>query len=52
MVEVVKLKPENLVPNSLVKLPVMFWFYYFEITVTSCQLDLEFKNALVRSVEC
>ena len=28
------------------KLPVQFWFQYFEITVMSCQLDCEFKSAL------
>ena len=26
--------------------PISFWFQYFEITMTSRQLDCEFKNAL------
>ena len=25
------------------ELPISFWFQYFEITVTSCQLDFVFK---------
>ena len=29
------------------ELPTPFWFQYFEITVTSRQLDSEFKSALV-----
>ena len=31
------------------KLPILFWFQYFEIIVTSHQLDYEFKSALVNS---
>ena len=31
------------------KLPTLFWFRYFEITVTSRQLDSEFKNVLVNN---
>ena len=35
--------------NSMVNCLYRFWFQYFEITMTSCQLDCEFKNALVNS---
>ena len=31
------------------KLPIPFWFQYFEATMTSRQLDCEFKSALVNS---
>ena len=31
------------------ELPISFWFQYFEITVTSHQLDCVFKNALENS---
>ena len=34
-------------PSGLVNCPLLFWFQYFEITVTSRKLDFEFKNALV-----
>ena len=35
--------------SSLVKLPKPFWFQYFEIAMTSCQLDCEFENALANN---
>ena len=49
----VSILKDSLVPRLLLtkpgKLPISFWFQYFEITVTSRQLDCDFKNDLVNS---